>query len=368
MMGAVTLEELRAIDLFDDLDDDALARWIPVGSIREAAAGELVAREDDARRSGCCSTASSRCSATEGEHVGHADAPTWIGAIPALTRSPLRGGRSSRARTCASATWTTTTSSTSCSASAPCTHGSWPRSGPVDRAQHPARAEPRAPRVAGHDGGRPGARAEQSRGRGAPRGGRSRRGARRDLRSDRATSSRPASRARMPSSSSRCSARQMQRAASCSALEALDASDAEDELTDALEALGVEEAWRLAEPLARARVDKAWLQRVAELAGPATGAGAGLGRGGARRADTLAAELQRVDRRRCQSSSPPSRPTPTWTAGSASRSTSTRASRRRSSSSATSSSTRRSRSSATTTARSRRSRSTRQSSTRSGRT
>ena len=32
------------------------------------------------------------------------------------------------------------------------------------------------------------------------------------------------------------------------------------------------EAWRLAEPLAAAGVDGEWLDRVAELAGPATGA------------------------------------------------------------------------------------------------
>ena len=37
-----------------------------------------------------------------------------------------------------------------------------------------------------------------------------------------------------------------------------------------LEALGIEEPWRLAEPLAVAGVDQAWLDRVAELAGPAT--------------------------------------------------------------------------------------------------
>jgi signal transduction histidine kinase len=60
-------------------------------------------------------------------------------------------------------------------------------------------------------------------------------------------------------------------AAACTALDALDASDAEDELLALLEALDVEEPWRLAEPLAVAGVDQPWLDRVAELAGPATG-------------------------------------------------------------------------------------------------
>jgi len=62
------------------------------------------------------------------------------------------------------------------------------------------------------------------------------------------------------------------RAAAASALDALDAADAEDELLARLEALGVEEPWRLAEPLATAGVDQEWLERVAELAGPATDA------------------------------------------------------------------------------------------------
>jgi signal transduction histidine kinase len=54
------------------------------------------------------------------------------------------------------------------------------------------------------------------------------------------------------------------------ALGALDAADAEDALSERLEALGVAEPWRLAEPLAAAGVDEAWLERVAQLAGPAT--------------------------------------------------------------------------------------------------
>jgi signal transduction histidine kinase len=56
------------------------------------------------------------------------------------------------------------------------------------------------------------------------------------------------------------------------ALDALDAADAEDDLADRLEALGVPEAWRHAEPLAAAGVDEAWLDRLAAAAGPATGA------------------------------------------------------------------------------------------------
>ena len=55
-------------------------------------------------------------------------------------------------------------------------------------------------------------------------------------------------------------------------LDTLAAADAEDDLTDRLEELGVPEPWRLAEPLAAAGVDQAWLDRVHALAGPATAA------------------------------------------------------------------------------------------------
>jgi len=55
-----------------------------------------------------------------------------------------------------------------------------------------------------------------------------------------------------------------------SPLDALDAADAEDALRDELEALGIEEAWRVAEPLAAAGVDADWLARTHALAGGAT--------------------------------------------------------------------------------------------------
>jgi signal transduction histidine kinase len=54
------------------------------------------------------------------------------------------------------------------------------------------------------------------------------------------------------------------------ALDGLDAADAEEALQDRLEELGVAEPWRLVEPLAAAGVDQAWLERVSAAAGPAT--------------------------------------------------------------------------------------------------
>jgi signal transduction histidine kinase len=56
------------------------------------------------------------------------------------------------------------------------------------------------------------------------------------------------------------------------ALSALEAADAEDALNERLDELGVQEPWRLAEPLAAAGVDEEWIARIAERAGPATDA------------------------------------------------------------------------------------------------
>ena len=49
------------------------------------------------------------------------------------------------------------------------------------------------------------------------------------------------------------------------------AADREDQLAGLLDDMG-QEGWSLAEPLARAGLDKAWLDEVAAAAGPATGA------------------------------------------------------------------------------------------------
>ncbi len=50
-------------------------------------------------------------------------------------------------------------------------------------------------------------------------------------------------------------------------LSSLDAADAEDELSDVLDELGVADGWMLAEPLTAAGVDRAFVERVIEIAG-----------------------------------------------------------------------------------------------------
>ena len=64
----------------------------------------------------------------------------------------------------------------------------------------------------------------------------------------------------------------MATAASAESRDALETADAEDAIGEALERHGVADGWRLAEPLAAAGLDDAWLEQVAGLAGPATDA------------------------------------------------------------------------------------------------
>jgi signal transduction histidine kinase len=59
-------------------------------------------------------------------------------------------------------------------------------------------------------------------------------------------------------------------AAESSEINELDRADAEDELTDFLSQLGVGGAWMLSTPLAAAGVDRAFVERIQTIAGPAT--------------------------------------------------------------------------------------------------
>jgi signal transduction histidine kinase len=61
----------------------------------------------------------------------------------------------------------------------------------------------------------------------------------------------------------------LRRAGEQAPMSALEASDAEEAVAATLEDAGVEDGWRLAEPLSRAGVDRAFLDRICELAGPA---------------------------------------------------------------------------------------------------
>ena len=83
---AVAFTELRPVDLFDDLDDEALAAWAAVGEPVNAEAGEVVIPGDAPSRGLWLLLEGSLQTFFHDrerfEPVGHQDAPTWIGAVP----------------------------------------------------------------------------------------------------------------------------------------------------------------------------------------------------------------------------------------------------------------------------------------------
>ena len=106
--------------------------------------------------------------------------------------------------------------------------------------------------------------------------------------------------------------------------DAMDAADREDALAAKLDELGAD-GWRLAEPLARAGVDDAWLEQVVEAAGARPGGGARVGGGVADRNRAWSRSCtsrRRASRSWCRRS----RTTRTWTGRPWPRSTCTRAS------------------------------------------
>ncbi len=268
----ITGEELRTIDLFDELSDEQLAEWVTVAVPLSVGPGELIAEKGSESRGAQL--------LLEGEsealivNRGHSEpvsrhvAPTWMGAIAALTDASL-GVRMVAVTSCRLALI------------------------PADEFRRLAleqpsvhsrvmqQVQPVMSRVT---------EIEQSRERLASLGTMAA-GLAHELNN-------PASAARSAATQlaealdaidsalaqfveagvEREEAAQLvilkkqaiEHAAAASALDALDAADAEDELLAQLEDLGVEEAWSIAEPLAAAGVDDRWLGRVAELAGPAT--------------------------------------------------------------------------------------------------
>jgi signal transduction histidine kinase len=274
-MTATTLSvaELRPVDLFDDLDDAALAEFAAVARPFDAAAGEIVA---DAGASigvillldGLIQTLIVDGDRTE--PTGQHRAPTWLGAIGALTRGSL--GVRVRAETDCRMARIVNDDFRRLAFAHTAVHDRVMRQvGPVmsrlTAIEHNReRLASLGTMAAGlaHELNNPAAAAQRAAAQMAEA-----------LDVVSATIGRFVDSRIGRDDAARLVAlhdETVAAAASRTALDGLAAADAEDDLLDRLEEFGVSEPWRLAEPLAAAGVDRAWLDRVHALAGPATDA------------------------------------------------------------------------------------------------
>jgi signal transduction histidine kinase len=267
-----TLEQLRVIDLFDELDDERLSRWADAATVHEAAPGERIA-EFGAPSHGLTLLLQGTIEmlAPDGDveaRQGNQLAPTWIGAIPTLLETPspitLRAQTAIRYAVIDPPTFTDLTC-----ADRPVFRHVMAQVKPVltrisARQQQHERLESLGTMAAGlaHELNNPAAAARRTADDLAEALGVLSRAIGVFVESgvEREDAARLV--ALQSSALDRCAAR--------TALSALDAADREDELTDALAELGVPEPWTLAAPLAAAGIDVAYLQDVHATAGAVT--------------------------------------------------------------------------------------------------
>jgi signal transduction histidine kinase len=270
----VTVEELRTVDLFEELDDSQLAEWVAVARTYRVEPGGVIAEQGE-QPPGLQlllqgDAQATMIDASGGEPVGRQKAPTWMGAIAVLTGGSL-GVRMQATTACRMAIIESDDFRRLAFAQPAIHHRVMQQVAPVmsrvtSIEQSRERLTSLGTMAAGlaHELNNPAAAARRA-----------------AAQMTEALEVIDASLARFVEAgverreAEQLLAAQQQalaQAASNTALQALDASDAEEELLARLQALGVEEPWRLAEPLAVAGVDQAWLDRVAELAGPATDA------------------------------------------------------------------------------------------------
>ena len=277
MTEAVTLAELRAVDLFDDLSDEELAEWLPAASVRLLAPGELIAEQgvDVAGLQLLLEGTAQTFMINRGraEPVGRQQAPTWMGAIAALTGNPLPV-RMQAATECRVALIGNEEFRRLALAQPPVHQRVMHQVAPVmsrvtEMEQNRERLASLGTMAAGlaHELNNPASAAQRAAAQMAEA---------LDVLSS--TVRRFVEAGLEREDAERLLAlhqEALERAQSRTSLDALDAADAEDELLERLDELGVPQAWELTEPLAGAGLDREWLDRVASVAGPATDAAVG---------------------------------------------------------------------------------------------
>jgi signal transduction histidine kinase len=268
-----TLEELRTIDLFDELDDDELARWREAAQIQELPADALVPEAGQTARFILLLRGVVQGLVAEAgrfEPITRQVAPTWMGAITVLTETGLGGEM--RAVTDVRIAVVTAEDFTQLVVT----------QRPVFRRVMRA-IRPVATRIAAREQNRE--RLESL--------GTMAAGLAHELNNPAAAARRAAADLAdaldvlastigqfVDSGVERAQAKElvtmqheaMERANARDPVSPLDAADAEDELLEALERLNVREPWRLSEPLVAARIDGAWLDRLSDIAGPGASA------------------------------------------------------------------------------------------------
>ncbi|HWI74425.1 MAG TPA: ATP-binding protein, partial [Baekduia sp.] len=265
--------DLRPVDLFDGLDDAELQRWSDAAVAFNVPAGEIIAEQDTSPR-GLMMLLDGRiriykmADESRFEPIGHMEAPTWMQAIAAITETPV-GVRHQAETDCVIALVPVE---------------QFTELAMADRSVHRKIMQAIGPvtaRLAKIDNDR-----ERLAGLGTMAAGLAH-----ELNNPAAAVKRAAAqladtldvvmhviKAFVEAGIERSDAERLvelqqqavRSAADRPALSTVDAADAEDEMLDRLEDMGVHEPWRFAEVLAAAGVDDAWLDDVARHSGPAT--------------------------------------------------------------------------------------------------
>jgi signal transduction histidine kinase len=268
----VTAADLRPIDLFDDLDGDALNEFAAVAEWRNAELGEIVV-ESGEESAGllCLLEGSLQVFTRDGdrlEPVGQQTAPTWIGAVATLTESPV--GVRMVALTRSRLALLPAAQFRRLALAYPSVHERIMRQvAPLMRRitaieQNRERLAALGKMSAGlaHELGNPAAAASRS----ADQLAEALDVMTSAMRQFVASGLDPADTLRLVDLRDEA----LRRAAARGPLAPLEAADAEEEMLQRLEELNVPDAWQLAEPLAVAGVDEAWLEKGHAIAGRAT--------------------------------------------------------------------------------------------------